>query len=65
MDFQRENIQEMFNMCIVFYPLSLYSLFALFVFPGVKKSKNKKGLKWPALVNVTVELLLIKCGPWV
>ena len=62
MDFQKENIQEIFNM-FLYYPLSLYSLFALFVFPGVKKSK-KKGLKWP-LVIVTVELLLIKCGPWV
>ena len=46
-------------------PFILSCYLPFFVFPGVKKSKNKKGLKWPALVNVTVELLLIKCGPWV
>ena len=39
------------------YPYIPYLPF--FVFPGVKKSKKKKGLKRP-LVNVTAELLLIK-----
>ena len=53
----------MFNM-FLYYPLSLYSLFALFCVSRCQKIKEKKGLKWP-LVNVTVELLLIKCGPWV
>ena len=54
----------MFNMFLYTIPYPYIPYLPFFVFPGVKKSKKKKGLKWP-LVNVTVELLLIKCGPWV
>ena len=50
-----------FRRCLI--PYSYIPHLPFFVFPGVNQTK-KKGLKWP-LVNVTVELLLIKCGPWV
>ena len=62
MDFQKENIQEMFNMFLYTIPYPYIPYLPFFVFPGV--NQTKKGLRWP-LVNVTVELLLIKCGPWV
>ena len=42
MDFQKENIQKMFNMFLYTIPYPYIPYLPFFVFPGVKKSKKKR-----------------------